>query len=81
LIGNPLCWTSEDTEISQFRRSMFWVRYQISKEKEAKQRAEKEAMEAKLGNSTSTPDGKLMVKLRLPLLEASLEKTVIVGGT
>ena len=74
LIGSPLCWTTEDSEITQFRKSMMWVRYKLNKEKSNPTTSAPAAVVAEGG-------GKTMIRLRLPLIEASLEKAVIVTGT
>jgi len=89
LLGSPLCWTQEDNEITQFRKSMIWVRYHISNCKDGRtgsmdasnlvfNRSSGTSFLNVVGNSGENSEGsKLMIKLRLPLTESTLEKTVI----
>eukprot|EP01119_Soliformovum_irregulare_P017393 TRINITY_DN5165_c0_g1_i1.p1 TRINITY_DN5165_c0_g1~~TRINITY_DN5165_c0_g1_i1.p1 ORF type:complete len:1287 (-),score=389.49 TRINITY_DN5165_c0_g1_i1:1418-5278(-) len=76
LIGSPLIWTQEDKEISQFRKSMQWVRWN---EKQNVQEISTLSPDRTLMRVPSNPGQKVLVKLRLPLIESStVVKTVAV---
>ena len=93
LIGSPLCWTQGDSETNQFRKSMTWVRFQERKRAKTTptddghqifpwQQNSKSStgVTASLLSPTRKPSKPPMIKLRLPLLEGTLEKTVIPLG-
>jgi hypothetical protein len=89
LIGVPLCWTQEGSEIDQFRKTMMWLRLQARQSLviKTRERQESDTKVSFLKRAMSTPDAsaKILVQLRLPLLESSdgssyLEKTVSVSG-
>eukprot|EP01114_Cavostelium_apophysatum_P016118 TRINITY_DN4532_c0_g2_i2.p1 TRINITY_DN4532_c0_g2~~TRINITY_DN4532_c0_g2_i2.p1 ORF type:complete len:1434 (+),score=438.70 TRINITY_DN4532_c0_g2_i2:87-4388(+) len=79
LLGSPLGWTQDNSEISQFRKSMTWERY---KEKNASPAPRAEEPDRKIASPEPvTPmPSKMIIKLRLPLIESTLEKKVIIEG-
>jgi len=89
LIGTPLCWTQPGSEPDQFRKSMLYVRFQEKKKKSVVEGLQFSSPTSpsspSLGLSPPTPhrkatSDKLLIKLCLPLLESSLEKTVLGNG-
>lgn len=73
LIGTPLAWQQEDTETTQCRKGMTWVRF---KEIERKERDQQEKVTPSVPSEIA--EQSIMVKLGLPLVNESMIKTIVV---